>query len=60
VRTLTVDHGKLDLGVERRSTDGQPHASVCKPAARPRFDLAQVPIIERSRRRIIAVSGAGP
>ena len=48
VRTISVDHGKLDFGVERRSTDGQPHAGLCKPAAKPRLDLAQMQIIERS------------
>jgi len=28
VRTLRVDHGEFNLGIKRRSSDGQPHAGI--------------------------------
>lgn len=42
VRTLAVDHGKLDLDVERRGADALPHAGFCSPPADCHIDLSQV------------------
>jgi len=60
VRTVAVDHGEFDFGVKRRGVNGQPHAGFCKPASAVRLDLAQVPVVETSRRRIIAISERVP
>ena len=59
VRTLAVDHGEFDFFVKRRCSDGLPHAYFYKPAAGLRLDLAQVPVVEKSRWGIIPVSEAG-
>lgn len=41
VQALMVDHGKFDLVVERRGTDGLPHGGFCSPPASRRIDLGQ-------------------
>jgi hypothetical protein len=42
VRTLAVDHGKLDFGVEGRGMNGQPHAGKFSQPTGRHIDLAQI------------------